>query len=287
MARDIDPTERNPLDRPDVERPVEPPRDPAPREAPSRERELLAGHHYAYQVSPAELETMYDIGCFRTVAIQDLAGQRYQGRVGEMREDLRLLADQGLLQTRTIWTDRNKSKLAVVVLTKRGTELLAREFKDRAAQQLYAGFVKPREVAHDAAIYRMYAAETKSIEKAGGRVTRVVLDYELKRNVYSPLAKAKALPPLEYARRQAEVAQQNGLKVIEGSIPLPDLRIEYQTRDGESARIDLELATHHYHGSHLQTKAEAGFKMYAPQDSAGHLSAVLEEREITAGIFSL
>jgi hypothetical protein len=75
--------------------------------------------------------------------------------------------------------------------------------------------------------------------------------------------------------------------VIEGRIPLPDLRIEYETQDREPARVDLELATHHYHGSHLQTKAEAGFKIYAPPDSAGHLKAVLEEREITAGILSL
>jgi hypothetical protein len=105
--------------------------------------------------------------------------------------------------------------------------------------------------------------------------------------VYSPLAKAKNLPPLDYARRQAEVARQNGLTVIEGKIPLPDLRIEYETTAGDLAHVDLELATGHYHGPALQAKAEAGFKMYAADGSASRLSRVLEEREITASILSL
>ena len=51
---------------------------------------------------------------------------------------------------------------------------------------------------------------------------------------------AKSIPRLpktkpgsaEYRKRQAEIAAQHGLKVIRGHIQLPDLRIEYQTRDG-------------------------------------------------------
>src|SRR5262249_21081237 len=163
----------------------EPDRDLGQRQALSRERIGLVGRHYAYQVSPAELETMYDIGRFRTVAIDDLARQRYPGRPGDLRQDLRALADQGLIQKHTICTDRNRARLAVVVLTKRGKELLDHQFKDRASQQLFAGFVKPAEVAHDAAIYRMYRAEAARIETAGGRISRVVLDYELKKKVYS------------------------------------------------------------------------------------------------------
>ena len=37
----------------------------------------------------------------------------------------------------------------------------------------------------------------------GGRVRRVILDYELKAKVYAPLAKARRLPPERYARRAA------------------------------------------------------------------------------------
>src|SRR5690242_19446317 len=98
MARDIDPSERNPPERPGTERNIEPPRDVAPRQAPSRERQLLAGRDYAYHVSRAELEAMSDIGRFRTIAVEDLARQRYNGNTGQMRQDLRSLADQGLIQ---------------------------------------------------------------------------------------------------------------------------------------------------------------------------------------------
>lgn len=105
--------------------------------------------------------------------------------------------------------------------------------------------------------------------------------------MYSPLAKAKALSPAEYAKRQEEVARQNGLTVVHGKIPLPDLRVEYETAAGELARVDLELTTGHYHGPALQAKAQAGFKFYAADGSGARLTRVLEERDITVAILSL
>ena len=47
-------------------------------------------------------------------------------------------------------------------------------------QRYYAGLVKPAEVAHDLAIYPAYKREAERIEKAGGRIKRVVIDYEFK-----------------------------------------------------------------------------------------------------------
>lgn len=251
----------------------------------SRERELFKVGGYRYRLSPAERQTMNDIGRFRTVSLADLSHHRYEGDAALMRRDIGALRGQGLVQTRTVWSGPKSEKLPLVSLTKLGKKLLE-HLEPPSRQAIYAGFVKPAEVRHDAAIYRMYQDEKAKIERTGGRVQRVVLDYELKRKVYSPLAKAKGLPPLDYARRQAEVAQQNGLKVVDGKIPLPDLRIEFETPGGSIARADLELATGHYHGPALQTKADAGFKMYVAGDSA-RLSRVLEEREITASILSI
>ena len=99
--------------------------------------------------------------------------------------------------------------------------------------------MKPGEVAHDAAIYRMYQAEARQIERQGGRIGRIVLDYELKRQVYTVLAKATDLEPFAYAKLQAEVAQENGLKVVQGKIRFPDLRIEYETASGEASRVAM------------------------------------------------
>ncbi len=276
MDREIDPVEREEPDRPGAE----PHQKPALRDQlESRERRPLVNRSYAYCLSEAELETMKDIGRFRTIAVDDLAQHRYQGNRDEMRQDLRSLQDQGLIQRRTIWTGRQGDRLTVFVLSKRGKVLLEREGRQATDQRIYAGFVKPAEVHHDAAIYRMYHAEAKKIEQADGRIRRIVLDYELKQNVYRPLAKARAKADRsspEYSRRQAEIASQNSLKVIHGKILLPDLRIEYNTAGGELAHVDLELATHHYRGSSMRAKAEAGFKLYASQDSAAGLTAAFD-----------
>jgi len=50
---------------------------------------------------------------------------------------------------------------------------------------------------------------------------------------------------------------------LPGQIPVPDIRIEFEARDGERARVDLELATSHYRGRNLAEKVRAGFSIYA------------------------
>ena len=53
---------------------------------------------------------------------------------------------------------------------------------------VYHGLVKPREAKHDADLYRVYHKEAERIERAGGRPLRVILDYELKRDLNRDLA---------------------------------------------------------------------------------------------------
>ncbi|OLB18800.1 MAG: hypothetical protein AUH16_08560 [Acidobacteria bacterium 13_2_20CM_57_7] len=67
----------------------------------------------------------------------------------------------------------------------------------------------------------------------------------------------------------------------------PDLRIEYATQEMEIARVDLELATRHYHAGHLAEKARAGFQLYARSEDSAGLRRVRDEREITVAILSL
>jgi hypothetical protein len=287
MARDIDINDR-PEREPEKTRQDKPRRiERGPEKPASRESHVILFRGHAYRISPAQIETMREVGRFRTVAAGDLAHHRYAGNSGEFRQDLLELTEQGLVQSRSVWSGPNSHKLDALVLTKQAKALLEEKFPDAEGQVLHAGFVKAREIRHDAALYRMFQAESARIEAAGGRVRRVVLDYELKKKVYSPLAKAKQLAPLDYARKQTEIARQNGLTVVAGKIPLPDLRIEYETEEGEMARVDLELATGHYHARSLQEKIQAGFKLYAPEGDRSRLHRVLDEREITASILSL
>jgi DNA-binding MarR family transcriptional regulator len=252
----------------------------------ARGREEIVDRGRTYLLRSSDVETLREIGRFRTIAEDDLARFHYQGRESAMQYDLRSLAEQGLVARRRHAIRRGEG-LAIVTLTEQGRRLLdsARE-SDAPTQRYYAGFVKPAEIAHDAAIYRMYQAEAEDIERAGGRVERIVLDYELKRRVYSPLAAARDASAEDYACLQEQVAQDNALEVVDGKIPLPDRRIEFERADGESAHVDLELATEHYRASQLAAKARAGFKLYGPAPSRAG-APVRDEREITAEILAL
>ncbi|HVH71625.1 MAG TPA: hypothetical protein VNB49_10995, partial [Candidatus Dormibacteraeota bacterium] len=139
---------------------------------------------------------------------------------------------------------------------------------------------RPREANHDADLYRLYQKEAARIEAQGGRNLRVILDYELKAKIHRDLARLGAAA-------QREVAAWHGLRVVENKIPVPDLRIEYETRDGELASVDLELVTQNYGGRAAADKAHAGFSLYTPHGETGHLRRVLGARGLTREILSL
>ena len=84
-----------------------------------------------------------------------------------------------------------------------------------------------------------------------------------------------------------EIAEEHGLKVIDGRVVLPDLRLEYETPDHEQPRVDLEVVTGNYRSGGLSTKARAGFRMYASAADQVRLRAAMTEPEIMQEIFSL
>jgi hypothetical protein len=242
----------------------------------SDRRERLERRRGPDGLTAAQRGAMREIGKFRTVLANDFIRIHYGGNPKAWDRDIRPLLRQGLLEQRSaVITTHAKGErpathsVSVVVLTKQGRNLMKRTDKESRAsgQALYAGFVKPREIAHDAAIYRMYQAEAAHIQEQGGRIKRVVLDFELKKKAYAPLAKARAISLEEFHRKQRDVAEELGLKVVDGKMRLPDLRIEYETASGDATRVDLELATEHYRGEHMAAKQGAGFKIYAERAS--------------------
>ena len=240
-----------------------------------------------YELTARERDTLGEIGRFRTIATDDLLKHRYAGKAGALRKDLVHMQQQGLLHRRSISVGKNRDTLVIVALTREGAEIARQDEKLPEQQSIYSGFVKPAEVPHDAAIYQMYQAEAAGIEARGGTIRRVVLDYELKKEVYSKLARERDAGALEYSHRQREIADEQGLPVVDGKIALPDLRIEYDTPEGDLDRVDLELATEHYHRGHMATKARAGFKMYGFVSTSRGRSAQWEGRELTATVLSL
>ncbi len=227
---------------------------------------------------------MVEIGKFRAVSVEDLRDYVYNQDRNALKPDVENLIHQGLVQMKSVPHEEQGSR-QLVALSKPGYRLLTELRLAGQHQALYFGFAKPREADHDANLYRLYQKAACKVTRAGGRNLRVVLDYELKKRVYHDLAKLGSQRNLPESRRN--VAERHGLQVVRGKIPLPDLRIEYDTPDGERARVDLELATSHYRGRTLAEKVQAGFSIYAHANDAAHLRRVLDQRELTAEILSL
>jgi hypothetical protein len=93
-------------------------------------------------------------------------------------------------------------------------------------------------------------------------VTRVFLDYEIKRDYQRFLNRQDRPADADVAHDRLAFAQANGLKVIDGHLELPDLRIEYETEDERLEYRDVELVTEHYSRGQVSGKARAGFTCY-------------------------
>ena len=237
-----------------------------------------------YRLRPSEIRTMLEIGKFRTLALEDLREFIYTGKNPSWRPDVENLVRQGLVQMKTIpheeWGSRQ-----LLALTRPGLRFLTEQQAAGKDQALYSGFAKPREAHHDADLYRLYQKAADKIERAGGKHLRVVLDYELKKRVYRDLVKLGPARTSPESRRT--VAERHGLSVVREKIPLPDVRIEYETPEGAMARVDVELATGHYRARTLAEKVRAGFSIYARVGDVPNLRRVLEQHELTAEILSL
>jgi hypothetical protein len=225
------------------------------------EREPVEFRGRTYSLNGAETRILATVGAFRVLPPDDVAtGQN--GQHGS-RNECRHLAEQGLLARETI-TDRHGSQ-HVVSLTREGKGLLdahATTRPDGQRQTYYAGVLKPRELAHDAQLYRVFKSELAQIEREGGRVSRIVLDYELKREYQTFLNREDRPSDATSDRDRIAFAAAHDLTVVHGHLELPDLRIEYETEDGRLEHRDVELITEHYSRGQLVGKARAGFTCY-------------------------
>lgn len=249
-------------------------------------RQKHQGRERTYNLRESEMRTLTDIGQFRAVRTRDLVEIRYGGDARQAERDITNLKSQGLLQQRTL---RGTEKVPLLALTREAHQFLDHHRPNETSkdQAFYHGFVKPREACHDAELFRLYERAAKEIAREGGTNLRVVLDFELKRNLYRDLAKLKDLPPEQQEEERERIALTHGLTVVDGKIPLPDLRIEYETSDHQQTRVDLELATQDYRAAGIAEKANAGFTIYGPRDEASRLRAAIRDPELTRGILSL
>jgi hypothetical protein len=234
-----------------------------------RRRELARDRDRVYDVDGSEARMLATVGSFRVVAESDLSELRDDSR--KPRQSVRHLEEAGLIRRSPL--DANDR---AVVLTERGRDLLEAnrsiprdERTHEPRQVFYAGLRKPRELTHDVKVYRAYERAEQRIRDRGGRVRRVVLDYEMKRDYQRFLHERNRGKkdcdgrPDREADEIVRWAQERQLPYDEdGHVHFPDARVEYEDRDGRSRFEDLEIVTPHYRGTHAGGAAKSGFTCY-------------------------
>jgi hypothetical protein len=226
---------------------------------PGHERLPVRHRGRIYRLRDSDVQVLATVGTFRVVRADDVQAVRSSREA--WRGELRHLREEDLVDIKTVTINREST--AIAVLTREGKSLLEAHqdrSHERPVQAFHAGLVKPRELAHDAQLFRLYQAEAARIEAEGGRIERVLLDYELKRDYQTFLNR----PNREKTTDDdvAAFAEARGLPVIDGHLELPDLRIEYEAPDGTRQHRDVELVTEHYSRAQLAGKSQAGFSMY-------------------------
>jgi hypothetical protein len=227
-----------------------------------REREHLYLHGRSYELRGSQARTLAVVGAFRVVSLRDLDGARPDcGDVYDLRR-------AGLV--RVVAPMVAAGRTAIVTLTRQG-RLLLNEYRNgayRPRQEFYAGAARPRELVHDAHVYRAYLRAAERLTGDGGRIERICLDHELKGEYQRFLQDGNRDRsdsdgrPKRTAEEIREWAESQSLPMLDGHVQFPDLRVEYQTIDGRWATEDIEVETAHYRGAHAAAKAQSGFTRY-------------------------
>jgi hypothetical protein len=233
------------------------------------EREIVCERKRAYELNGRESNALATIAAFRVVQVRDIRKMLDDGRGGRSaQKSLDHLQTSGLLERIPLerWDED------VVVLTGRGRDLLEANRREHARaprQAFYAGLKKPRELTHDAQVYRACRDVEAQIRGQGGRVQRVVLDYELKREYQQFLQegnRGRADSTGRPDRTPGEIAawaKGHDLPYERSRVRFPDARMEFQDRDHQELHRDIEVVTPHYRGAHAAAVASSGFQSYA------------------------
>lgn len=268
----------------DIERKERTPEPTVPRTPERRARHQDRGRMYMLRSS--EMEAMIDMGRFRTVDVRDLARFVYGGDAARMSQDLQNLRGQGLVEEKTVFR-AHKPARKVVTLTIAGHRVVSKASGVADGQRLYHGFVKPKELDHDADLYKVYQKAAQEIEENGGKPLRVRLDFELKESVNRSKEAAGRLSGEERARLLHAVARENGLAIKGTTIHLPDIQVEYETREGQMERENLELLSKNYREEGIRGKVGAGFTIYARSGDAARVRRALGDTGLIREVLSV
>ena len=216
-------------------------------------------------------DAIADVGMYRAVSYKDLSEQHYDNHPYVTRRAVTRMVRAGLIEEHEA-TGPQGNTFKVLTATQRGRDAAHRAALDAGhvpEQQTWTGLVKPAELSHDTAVYRAALDERARIEAEGGRVVRVRLDAELKSLVATATETARAAGGDRAAETaKAAAAQELGLPMKDGHVMYPDAQLDIEDSDGMGGRVNVEIASDHYHAAAIVAKAGAGFAMHGSSQSA-------------------
>lgn len=252
----------------------------------SERRTKHEDHGQSYSLRDSEMQAMADIGRFRAVDVKDLARFAYQDDEARMKYDLGNLRTQGLVEKKTFFR-AHQSPRKIVTLTERGHRIARKASGLPEGQRIYHGIVKPRELDHDADLYKVYQKAVQEIREKGGKPLRVRLDFEIKESINREREAAGHLPEEMRRRWLRAVAEEHGLTMDGAAIHLPDIQVEYETADGRVERENLELLSRNYREEGIRGKAAAGFKIYARSQDTSRIRRALHDTGLVREVLSV
>jgi DNA-binding PadR family transcriptional regulator len=253
---------------------------------PSLRRKKHEVQGQTYSLRSTESEAMADMGRFRAIDVRDLARFVYSGHQARMKYDLENLRKQGLVEVKTVFKAHRPAR-RIVTLTAQGHRFTQKASGLPKGQRIYHGIVKPRELDHDADLYKVYQRAAREIQEKGGKNVRVRLDFELKESINRAKEAAGHLPENMRVRWLAAVAEEHGLQIDGTTIHLPDVQVEYTLSDGRVERENLELLSQNYREQGIRSKAQAGFKIYARAGETNRIRRALRDTGFIREVLSV
>ena len=203
------------------------------------------------------LELLADL---RVVSYRNVQEECFDGHGFTAGRGVRHLLSEGLVEVRVVQPRRSRPGsegrgFKVLALTEAGAARVeARRSSRGSDRRVWQGFVKRREIEHDAGVSELVLETVDRVRSLGGRVRSVRLEAELKATVAR--AARKALDPADARLRAARAA---GVPVDEeGVCHFPDALVEVTDAEGAESTLALELVTGSYSRRQVERKMRMG-----------------------------
>ena len=188
-------------------------------------------------------DAIADVGLYRAVSYTDLSEQHFDGHPFTTRRLVTQMKHAGLIEEHEA-SGPHGNTFTVLTATERG-----------------------KDAAHRAAVDAGHAPEQQTWT---GLVKPAELSHDTA--VYRAADAARVT-----------AAHELGLPVEDDRVLYPDAQLDMEDRDGRSGRVNVEVASDHYHAAAIAAKAGAGFAMHGSSRSATRKIARALARDTDSG----